>query len=91
MNMKNMRRAMDDFDVDDVLELIGLERRRTTVGIIVPMVGLLAAGVAIGAGLGLFLAPTSGRELRREAEGKMSDIKERLRGENDVQPTMTTP
>jgi hypothetical protein len=81
-----MRRAMD-FDVDDVLDLMGLERRRSAIGIILPMLGVLAAGVAVGAGLGLFLAPTSGRQLRREAEGKVNDIRERLRGENDIHAT----
>jgi hypothetical protein len=91
MNIKNMRRAMDDFDVDDVLELIGLERKRSVVGIFVPMIGILAAGVAIGTGLGLLLAPTSGRELRREAEGKMSHIREKLRGENDVASAAAAP
>jgi hypothetical protein len=86
MNVKNMRRAMD-FDVDDVLELIGLARRRSAIGMIAPMIGLLAAGVAIGAGIGLFLAPSSGRQLRRDAEHKMNDLRERLKHENDVHTT----
>ena len=88
MNAKNLRHAID-YDVDDVLELIGLERRRSVIGMMVPILGVLAAGVAIGAGLGLFLAPTSGRQLRREAEDKVSNIRERLRGENDVEASAT--
>jgi hypothetical protein len=81
-----MRHALD-FDVDDVLELVGLARRRSAIGMIAPMIGVLAAGIAVGAGLGLLLAPTSGRQLRHEAGGKMNDIRERLRGEDDVHPT----
>ena len=85
MNVRKMRRAMD-FDVDDVLELVGLARRRSAIDMIVPMIGVLAAGVAVGAGLGLLLAPSSGRQLRRDAGGKMHEMRERLRGENDVHP-----
>jgi len=86
MNVRKLRHAMD-FDVDDALELVGLARRRSALAMIASIIGVLAAGVAVGAGLGLFLAPRSGRELRREAGGKMNDIRERLRGEDDVHPT----
>jgi hypothetical protein len=86
MNLRKMRRAMD-FDVDDVLDLIGLERRRPLIAGLVPVIGALVAGIAIGTGLGLFLAPTPGHELRPEAEGKRTDIREKARGENEVRPT----
>ena len=86
MNVRNVRRAMD-IDVDDVLGLIGLARRRSALRMLVPIFGVLAAGVAVGTGLGLFLAPKPGRQLLREAGGKVNDIRERLRRENDVHAT----
>jgi len=48
-------------DADDVLGLMGLMRRRKS-----PMNSLLllGGGIAIGAGIGLLLAPVSGREAR---------------------------
>jgi YtxH-like protein len=58
-------------DRDDVLELIGLERRRGAMDALLPALGLFGLGVLVGAGVGLLLAPKSGAELR-------GDLKERF-------------
>lgn len=47
-------------EVDDALKLIGVQRRRS---FLLP-VGLFAGGALVGAGLGVLLAPTSGKKLR---------------------------
>lgn len=46
---------------DQVLGKIGLSRRRTPLATL----GILAAGLAVGAGLGMLFAPRSGRQTRR--------------------------
>lgn len=53
--------AVRSFDSDDALGLIGLRRRRS------PLVAsaLFGAGVAVGLGAGILVAPASGRETRR--------------------------
>jgi hypothetical protein len=68
--LKSLRK-LADVDKDDVLELIGLEERRTATDKLVPALALFGAGVLVGVGLGLMLAPKPGRELR-------ADVKQRL-------------
>jgi gas vesicle protein len=71
-------------DADDVLGLMGLmRRRRNPLGAI----ALLGGGMAIGAGIGLLLAPVSGREARAflmrtigGLGGKVTDEVETLQG-----------
>ena len=53
-------------DKDDLLGLLGLETRRTMVDYIVPGLVVLSVGVAVGAGIGLLLAPRPGKELRED-------------------------
>src|SRR6185503_16141809 len=67
-----------NFDIDHALGLLGLARRR---GFLSTMV-IFSAGIAVGAGAGMLLAPTSGAELRRsilaQLKGLKRDAKEAL-------------
>jgi hypothetical protein len=93
--LKNLRRALTDIDSDDVLEKIGLERHRSTGDKLVPALALFGAGVLVGVGLGLMLAPKPGSELRGDLqEGlKRAQAKIGMRDENgagaDHQPSTT--
>jgi hypothetical protein len=71
MWLKTLKSSLPDVDKDDVLEAIGLETRRTASDKLVPAFALFGAGVLLGVGLGLMLAPKPGKELR-------SDLKQRL-------------
>jgi hypothetical protein len=66
------------FDIDNFLDLVRLERRRPVLQIVLPAVGLLALGAAIGGGIGLLLAPWSGRRLRQEVGGRIDQIRARF-------------
>lgn len=68
---RSLRKNLPDVDKDDLLEMVGLESRRTSVDRMVPALALFGAGVLLGVGLGLMLAPKPGRELR-------DDLRERL-------------
>lgn len=70
MLLKNLKR-LADVDKDDVLELVGLEERRSTGDKMVPALALFGAGVLVGVGLGLMLAPKPGRELRHDVKQKL--------------------
>jgi hypothetical protein len=59
-------RNLPGWDLDDGLELVGLQRRPGRAGKILAGAGLVAAGMVVGAAIGLILAPKSGRELRRD-------------------------
>ncbi len=79
--MKNIT----DYDMDDVLALIGMARRRSTLADILPAIGLIAVGAALGAGIGLAFAPASGTRLRRDlvegVGGRLGQLRERMKRE----------
>jgi len=66
------------YDIDDILSLVRLQRRRPLARFAIPAAGLLVLGVVIGGGAGLMLAPLSGRRLRQEVVGRMDRIRERM-------------
>ncbi len=65
MDLKNMK-------LNDVLGAVGLQTRRDTMDMLLPAMGLFAAGLAVGCGIGLMLAPKSGAQLRQELVGKVT-------------------
>ena len=75
---RQLRKNLPDMDKDDLLELVGLESRRSTAEKMMPSLALFGAGVLLGVGLGLMLAPKPGAELRH-------DLRDRLgKGHNDT-------
>ncbi|MBL9038455.1 MAG: YtxH domain-containing protein [Archangium sp.] len=69
--MRDLKKRLLELEKDDLLEAVGLESRRSTAERMVPALALFGAGVLVGVGLGLLLAPKAGRELR-------SDVRQRL-------------
>jgi len=69
MNLKNLA----NLDKDDLLGLVGLEKKDSLPASLATTLGMLGVGVLIGVGIGFMLAPKAGRGLRE-------DIRERLRG-----------
>ncbi len=69
------------YDIEDVLDLIGLARRRSVMGGLMPAIGLVALGAALGAGIGLACAPSSGRRLRKEVGERLDQMRERMKSE----------
>jgi gas vesicle protein len=63
---------------DRILTRLGLQTRRTPFDFILPALGVLGAGMAIGAGLAVLLAPMSGRETRAGLRRGAGWIKERV-------------
>jgi hypothetical protein len=63
-NVQAMRR-LADYDVDDWLGTVGLRRRTTRTAMAATAAGLVLCGAAFGLAAGMFLAPRSGKELRR--------------------------
>lgn len=49
---------------DRILSQFGLQTRRTARDMVLPAMGLVSAGAAVGAGVALLLAPKSGKETR---------------------------
>jgi hypothetical protein len=65
-------------DVDDVLEVVGLMRRRPVIAIALPLLGAMMTGLAIGLGVGIILMPQS---VRREIQDKVKGLRGRLEAE----------
>jgi gas vesicle protein len=49
---------------------------------VLPALALLSAGAAIGAGVGLAFAPSSGRRLRKEFGDRFDQLRERMKAES---------
>jgi len=65
---------------DDIIRALGLQglQRRNSGTDMVPSLALFGAGLLVGAGLALLLAPTSGRELREEITERASELRDRV-------------
>jgi len=66
------------FEVNDLLGVIGLERRPSAFSRALPALGLVAVSAAVGAGAALLLAPSSGEELRNRLSDGLDGVKNRL-------------
>ena len=64
-------------EADDLLSRVGLQKRRSSSSQIAPILGALAGGLVVGAGLGLLFAPSTGRELRSNIRDRAADLKDR--------------
>jgi hypothetical protein len=62
---------------EELLRAIGAHSSRNSGSDLLPSVALFGAGLLVGAGLALLLAPTSGRELREDLSGMASDLRDR--------------
>lgn len=66
-----LARALSDLDLDDVLEPIGLRRRRSYW---LQDLGLIGAGLIVGGALAIIFAPASGRETRSRLMKKADEL-----------------
>ncbi|HEY5956391.1 MAG TPA: YtxH domain-containing protein [Polyangiaceae bacterium] len=67
-------KAVEGFGMDDLLSLVGVRRRPTPAQSIMPVVGLLSLGAALGAGLALLFAPSTGTELRQRISERFDEL-----------------
>jgi len=78
MTLKELR----NLDKDDILEMLGLESKRSTSAWVAGTLGTFGVGLLVGAGIALMLAPKAGRELREDIRDKLrrapGDIDESL-------------
>ena len=71
-------RTVGDVEWNDILGVIGLERRPSAFSRALPALGLVAVSAAVGAGAALLLAPSSGTELRARLSDGLDGMKNRL-------------
>jgi YtxH-like protein len=79
IGVQQAAKAMRDVEWNDVLGVIGLERRPSAIARALPALGLVAVSAAIGAGAALLLAPSSGEELRARLSNGLDDMKSNMK------------
>ena len=72
MNFKELR----NLDRDDILEMIGLQRKASTGSYLAGALSTFGIGILVGAGIGLLMAPKSGRELRENLRDRFRRVPE---------------
>jgi hypothetical protein len=77
MNFRKYLSNVRDYDLDDALGLVGLQKRSAGDWVF-PMLAGLGAGMAIGAGLAFFLTPYRGDEAREKVRKGASDAQRML-------------
>ena len=79
--------AHDSYDsaTHRVLDRLGLQHKRTTSDVLLPVIGIFTAGIAAGAVLGLLFAPRRGEETRSDIVHKLEDLRERVQRAEDAQ------
>ncbi len=60
-----------------LLDSMGLQEKRSTTDVVLPMIGVFGAGLAVGATLGLLFAPKRGDALRHEIRDSLEDLQRR--------------
>jgi len=71
--------ALGNLKTDDLLNYVGLEKRRSATDRVLPMAGAFGAGMLVGAGLGILFAPMSGEETRKLILDRAVEINRALR------------
>lgn len=70
--MNNYLKTLRNMDKDDLLNLVGLESKRTMADAVVPTLTAFSVGVLVGVGIGLLLAPKPGSELREDLRSRLN-------------------
>lgn len=72
-----------NMDKNDVLNALGLETRRSSSDMVLPVLGIFTSGLIVGLGAGLLLAPKSGQSLMNDAKSSAKDAKGQIKGKVD--------
>lgn len=71
LSMARRFKSLSDYDMEAALRLLGLARRRRTSARFFTGLGLVLGGVAVGAAIGMALAPKAGQRMGRTFPGAM--------------------
>jgi len=70
-------KELRNLDKDDILAALGLQSKRNAMQMVLPIAGIFGAGVLVGVGVGMLVAPRSGRELRDTLGQQLNTARER--------------
>jgi len=75
---RKLIKAVEGLSFNDALGVVGLERKPSSLSQFLPAIGLITVSAAVGAGVALLLAPSSGSTLRARLSDGLDDAKHRL-------------
>ena len=78
IGVRDLIETIEGVSLSDVLGVIGLERKPSALAQLLPAAGLITVSAAVGAGIALLLAPSSGTKLRARLSDGIDDAKHRL-------------
>ena len=78
IGVSDLLKSAEGLELNDILGIIGLERKPSSIARLLPAAGLIAFSAVIGAGVALLLAPSSGSTLRARLSDGLDDAKKRL-------------
>ena len=78
IGVRELIKAIESVRLDGVLGSFGLERRPSGLAQVLPAAGLITISAAVGAGIALLLAPTTGSKLRARLSDGIDQAKHRL-------------
>jgi len=64
-------------NVENVLDRMGYQPKRTNMDVILPAVSVFGAGLLVGAALGVLFAPKRGDELRGDLRHRLDNLRDR--------------
>jgi hypothetical protein len=76
--MRDGMQTLQKLSADDVLEALGLQRRRSFESYLVPTAALFAAGAVVGAATAVLLTPKTGPAMRKELIAGAKDLGQRI-------------
>jgi hypothetical protein len=81
MNMTKLLKALyalSDIDSNDILDRVGLERRRGMFERTLTTIGIFGAGMVIGAGVGLLVSPVAPEDVRKKIGEGVKTVKNEI-------------
>jgi hypothetical protein len=74
-DVSDLGKEISGLSKEDVLSSVGLALDRSTTQQVLSALGYFGAGLVVGAGAALLLAPKSGRGLREDIGERLSDLR----------------
>lgn len=87
MHLKDLK-DLKDLKSTDLLRSVGLEPQRGAADHLLPALGIFGAGVLVGVGIGLLLAPKPGRDTRNDVRRVAGRAAERFRDLGHLRPDL---
>ena len=78
IGVPELLKSAEGVELNDVLGVVGLERRPGSVAQFLPAIALVAVSAAVGAGIALLVSPSTGSKLRAKLSDRLDGARHHL-------------